>query len=356
MAALRLRDRDTIITQEGLSFRVLGYSHPTNAYICNAEYAPAEVFESNNPKAFRSKGQHVFYKFYEDEGWKFIQHSFPQHTVFHQMLHKKVLGVSQSNIAKTRKPDEELTRLIEIRQKDELIKALQTVLEITTQSSDLSTKSFGVFGSMLHGFHHPRFSDIDLVIYGRKNAARLFETLQQLYKKHSSLLRNEFGTEESVKGKHWKFLNYSLEAYIWHQRRKIAYALFNDENSGRVTKTEFEPVKDWNEISNAYDPKATVKQIGWTKMLARVVDDQDALFIPSIYGIEPLKVLSGTRSALKARRIISYIEEFRMQAHKDETIYVEGNLEEVMTSKGKLHQITLTYCPRYYKQVLQVNS
>jgi predicted nucleotidyltransferase len=353
---LRLRDRDTIITQEGLSFRVLGYSHPKNAYICDAEYAPAEIFKSDNPKAYRSKGQHVFYKFYEDEGWKFIQHNFPQHTIFHEMLRKKVIGASHSNIAKTRKPHEELRRLIETRQKDELVKAMQTVLEVTTQSSGLSTRSFGVFGSMLHGFHHPKFSDIDLVIYGRENVIRLCETLQELCKDHSSPLKNEFDTDESVEGKRWKFQNYNPKEYVWHQRRKMIYELFNDEKSGRTIKTEFEPVKCWEEISNAYDSQERIMQRGWTKMTARVMEDQDAPFIPSIYGIEPLEVSCGAKNGIQARRVISYVEEFRMQAREEETIYVEGNLEEVMTPKGNFYQVILTYCPRYYEQVLKVVS
>jgi len=50
------------------------------------------------------------------------------------------------------------------------------------------------------------------------------------------------------------------------------------------------------------------------------------------------------------------MEEFRMQACEDEKVYVEGNLEEVTTPKGSLYQITLTYCPRYYEQVLKVVS
>jgi predicted nucleotidyltransferase len=356
LAALRLRDRDTIITQEGLSFRVLGYSHPKNAYICDPEYAPAEIFKSDNPKAFRSKGQHVFYKFYEDEGWKFIKHNFPQHTIFHEMLRKKVIGVSHSNIAKTRKPREELRRLIDTRQKDELVKAMQTVLEMTTQSSGLSTKNFGLFGSMLHGFHHPRFSDIDLVIYGRKNVTRLYETLQELREDHSFPLKNEFETDESVEGKRWKFQNYDPKEYVLHQRRKMIYQLFDDEESGRTIKTEFEPVKCREEISDAYDSQERIMQRGWIKMTARVIEDRDAPFIPSIYGIEPLEVLSGTENGIQARRVISYIEEFRMQALKQEIIYVEGNLEEVMTSKGNFHQVALTYCPRYYEQVLKVVS
>ena len=356
MAALRLRDRDAIITREGLIFRVFGYSHPSNAYICDAEYAPAEIFKSENSKAFRSKGQQVFYKFYEDEGWRFIQNSFPQYMIFHEMLRKKVAGVDHNHIAETRRPSEKLKRLIETNPEDELVAALQNVLEFATQGSGLSAKDFGVFGSMLHGFHHPKFSDIDLIIYGGENTVKLCETLQELYSDDSSLLKNEFETDESIRRKRWRFQNFSPKEFVWHQRRKMIYAVFKNKGSGRVVKAEFEPVKGWEEISNAYDSGARILQKGWIRMFARVVEDQDAPFIPSVYGVEPLKVLSRTESGIDATRVVSFMEEFRMQARKDEIVYVEGNLEEVTTSKGSFHQIVLTYCPRYYEQVLKVTS
>lgn len=356
MATLRLRDRDAIITKEGLIFRVFGYSHPSNSYICDVEYAPAEIFTSSNPKALRNKGQRVFYKFYEDEGWKFIQKNFPQYTVSHEALSKKVVGVSYDGIKEVRKPKQELKKLLEEQLKDELLAALQSVLEFTTQHSDLSMEDFGVFGSMLHGFHHPKFSDIDLVIYGRRNMVKLCESLQELYREESSLLKNEFETDNTVKGKIWKFQNYTPKEYVWHQRRKMIYALFNDKKSGRIIKTEFEPVKDWKEIKNKYYSQIKIVQKGWSKIIARVIEDYDSPFIPSIYGVEPLKVVSGTRETIEVRCIISYMEEFRMQARKDETVYVEGNLEEIITPKRNFYQITLTYCPRYYEQSLKVMS
>jgi predicted nucleotidyltransferase len=91
-------------------------------------------------------------------------------------------------------------------------------------------------------------------------------------------------------------------------------------------------------------------------MLARITEDEDAPFIPSVYSINPLTVLQGTNGADEATRVVSYLEEFRLQAQKDEKVYIEGNLEEVITSDGSFNQITLTYCPRYYEQVLKVTS
>jgi hypothetical protein len=48
------------------------------------------------------------------------------------------------------------------------------------------------------------------------------------------------------------------------------------------------------------------------------------------------------------------MEEFRQQAQKDEEVIVEGNLEEVASPTERSLQVTLTYCPCYYDQVLKV--
>jgi predicted nucleotidyltransferase len=356
LAALRLRDRDAIITKEGLIFRVFGYTHPLGAYICDVEYAPAEIFKSKNPKAFRNKGQSVFYKFYEDEGWKFIKNNFPQYMIFHEILRNNVVGIKHYNIAKVRKPKMELKKLISEEPKDELLVPLQNVLELATKHSGLSIENFGVFGSLLHGFYHPKFSDIDFTIYGRGNMVKLREILQELYEDEHSPFRNEFESDKSIEGKIWRFQNYSPKEFVQHQQRKMIYALFNDKKSERTIKTEFEPVKEWREIGDKNLFGTKIVQKGWVKMFAHVIDDQDAPFIPSVYGVKPLKVLHGTSGAEEVIRVISYMEEFRMQTQKDDEVYVEGNLEEVATSKGSFHQITLTYCPRYYEQVLKVKS
>lgn len=352
MAALRLRDRDTIITGEGLIFRVFGYAHPRDAYICDIEYAPTTIFKSDDRRAFRSAGKSVFYKFYRDEGWEFLKAKYPQYLLFHEMLQSKVIGVTQDKVAMVRKPDDELRKTVVSKPKDALAATMQNCLKLVAERSGLSTSDFGVFGSMLHGFHHPEFSDIDLVIYGREQFARLYEALQELYPTDSSF-HNEFETDQAIHGKCWLFQNLSPKEYVWHQRRKMIYALLSNEKGSRVVKTEFEPVKNWKEISNEYDSSTRILRKGWVNMTARITGDDDAPFIPSVYGIEPLEISEGAREALQAKRIISYLEEFRIQAFKDEVVRVEGNLEKVVTPNGSFFQIALTYCPKYYEQVLK---
>ncbi len=351
---LKLRDRDAIETKEGLIFRIFGYSHPPNAYICDAEYASENIFTSKDPRAPRTGRNQLYYKFYNDEGMKLVTKKYPEYLIFHDMLGINLVGVKENGIAEARKPESRLATLLEAGPSDELLAAMERVLMISLSNSGLNTADFGVFGSMLHGFHHPKFSDIDFIIYGKKENAKMRKTLEILYADKESGLHNEFESDSVMAGKDWRFKNFTIPEFIWHQRRKQIYGLYDDKASGRIIKAEFEPVKAWNEIKSEYDPKTRIQQRGWVKLKARITSDDEAPFIPSIYAIEPLEVLSGDKVALAAKRVFSFMEEYRQQAQKDEVVIVEGNLEEVVSPTERFYQVTLTYCPRYYEQVLKV--
>ena len=351
-SSLRLRDRDAIISKEGIIFRVYGYSHPPDGHVCDVEYAPSGIYASSNPRAQRKKGSQTFYKFYSDDGLRFVLDNYPEYTVFFEPLQTRLVGVPYRLIAGVRKPELRLQELLGEEPSDDLLASLHSLISLLVEDSGLSTSDFGVFGSLLHGFYHPKLSDIDLTVYGRRPLTELLEVLGSLYACGDSPLRNEFESEKAVEGKRWRFLNYSVEEFLWHQRRKRIYAVFRKEASGRSIKVEFEPVKAWAAISNKYDSRTRIVREGWVRAFARLAGDEDAPFIPSIYRLENLEVLQGPKVE-DIRRIISYVEEFRMQAYKDEIVYTEGNLERVTTPHETYHQIALSYGPRYYEQVLK---
>lgn len=353
MGNLKLRDRDSIVTREEMIFRIYGYSHPPKAYICDPEYAPANTYQSRNPRAFRSRGKRVYYKFYADEGLQFIRNNYPRYAVWVAPIGHKLVGIREEDIWKIRQPDKALQVLLRKESKDSLLEALHSLIDLTLQRSSLSQPDFGVFGSMLNGFYHPDFSDLDLIIYGADRLERLGETLDVLYRENDSPLRNEFDDTQLAEKKHWQFSNYSLKEYIWHQKRKRIYGLFNTKGSRRKIKVEFEPVKRWNEIQNEYEKTTRIRRKGWIKLQARVVDAHDAPFLPSVYQIEPIKIIEGNILD-DLQRVVSFVEEFRLQAQEDELVEVEGNLEEVFTRNKTFHQMVLTYCPRYYEQTLKV--
>lgn len=349
---MQLRDRDSIITEDGFIFRVYGYIHPENEYICDPEYAKPEVFKSSNPRACRGKNELCYCKFFADEGMKLILDNYSKYSVFFWPLQKCVVGVNKKDIAETRKPDQRLQQLLTKKPDNALLKAMKELLEMVSSKAGLSETDFGVFGSLLHGFYHPDFSDLDFTVYGAENMKRLRDGLERLYKEDNGL-RNEFDSMEAVSTKDWKFVNYSLNEYVWHQKRKMIYAYFDSQDANRVVKAEFEPVKDYKEINNEYSPFIRTWHEGWIKAEVEITDDNDAPFIPSIYKIKVKQILEGPQVD-NIQRIFSYMEEFRMQAKTGETVLVEGNLERVVNGTDVFHQIVLSYGPRYYEQTLKV--
>ena len=103
-------------------------------------------------------------------------------------------------------------------------------------------------------------------------------------------------------GKDWRFKNFTVEDFVWHQRRKQIYGLYDDKASGRTIKAEFEPVKAWSEIKSEYDPRTCITRKGWVKLKARITADDEAPFIPSIYGIEPLEVYKRSQRSVSKLR------------------------------------------------------
>jgi predicted nucleotidyltransferase len=352
---MNVRDRDAPVTKEGLIFRVYGYSHPAQSCVCDVEYAPEEIYSTDDPRAIRETAKGRYYKFYQDGGLRFVEEKYPQYQLFFAPLKKRIVGLAFEQICELRRPEERLRFLLGNQEsnQDKLLIALRDVLEIVTTRSKLRPSDFGVFGSVLHGFHHPEFSDLDFVVYGRKTCQILRETLREIYDHSGSRISNEFDEWTSwAKGRHWYFKGISIREYCEYCRRKMIYALYKPERLSRDFKVEFEPVRDWNEIKEQSDQKSRIEKIGQIRAIAEVLDDADSFFMPSLYKIEVNRILKGVKVG-PIQQITSFIEEFRGQAEVGEKVIVEGNLEKVNDSKGEYYQITLTRSPDYYKQVLK---
>ncbi|HIE56328.1 MAG TPA: hypothetical protein EYP90_14335, partial [Chromatiaceae bacterium] len=215
---LRLRDRDYIVGLNGLIFRVLGYTHPPDGYVCDLEYVPSHFYRSVNPKAPRGFRVASHYKLYGDEPFKLVKERFPEYRVFYKPLSINLPGVPLRLMKEVRLPTVGLKRLLES-EKDELTEALRELLNRVLDSSGLKPGDFGVFGSLLFGFYHPMLSDIDLVVYGSSNLRELRDCLSELYRE--GFMVNEF--TKPPKALNWRFTKYPLNLFLKHQRRKLVY-------------------------------------------------------------------------------------------------------------------------------------
>ncbi len=75
--------------------------------------------------------------------------------------------------------------------------------------------------------------------------------------------------------------------------------------------------------------------------------------MPSIYPVR-ISEVNANVDRHSIRRVVSYVKEFRLQLKAGETALIRGNLEKVVTKNEEFHQITLSYGPDYFDQVLKV--
>ena len=347
---MRFRDRDAPVTLEGLILRTYGYDHPRNSCFCDLEYAPETLYKAKDPKAIRDGGPMKYYKFYFDNGLRFVRDRLPQYQIFHKALGRQLVGVRADQLARIVRPDIKLKELMGVND-DILAEEAANVVYAICDASELKPEDFGVFGSLAHGFHNQRYSDLDLIIYGKRQLLELQLTLAELFEK--GIFSNEFEKwTTAMPPIHWNFLRYSKEEYGWHQGRKLIYALKRSERLGRPLKIEFEPVRRWEEIDNEYDKNLKIEDLGRVEAVVEILADDNAGFMPSIYTVE-LKELDRKMGLDEVVRIVSYVEEFRLQVRRGEKAMVRGNLERVESTGGKFLQIVLSYGEDYFDQILK---
>ena len=229
------------------------------------------------------------------------------------------------------RPDKRLAELMKWNG-DPLQRTYIAIIDLITESSSLKPLDFGVFGSLAHGFHNPLFSDVDLVIYGIEELRELRTTLKELYQGGS--LKNEFvGWTSLDPPAHWNFKHLSKEGCGRHQRRKGIYALYDAELLGRDVEVEFEPVRRWDEIRNEYPETLSIRELGRVEALGEVISSDEGGFMPSIYPVK-LEEIDGSIDPGEISRVVSYIEEFRLQVETGERVVVRGNFEQVETWNG----------------------
>jgi len=348
---MRFRDRDAPVTSEGLIFRTYGYDHPPDSCFCDLEYAPESLYTTDDPKALRDGLTTRYYKFYKDGGLNFALDFNPPYRLYHGPLNRMMVGVSAEQLSHVMRPDERLRDLLDS-EGDPLIEASREVLDMVLDNSSLRLRDFGVFGSLAHGFHNPNYSDIDLIVYGVRGLKELRATLESLYE--GDLLRNEFDNWTiDDPPRHWNFTHYSKEEYGEAQRGKLVYAKYASEGLDRTVKIEFEPVRRWDEIRNEYETTKKITSLGRVEAAGEIESDEEGGFTPSVFPIR-LEKISADIDPKEVVRVVSYVNEFVLQVETGEMAMIRGNLERVEAKRGIFHQITLSYGPDYFDQVLKV--
>ncbi|MBS3128336.1 hypothetical protein J4410_04280 [Candidatus Woesearchaeota archaeon] len=345
-----------IDTIDGLQCKSYAHEHPEGYIIVKPKYVPKDILQGEGLKyrflfekclvrfnffakkeilkqyvaQFRKKLPEYIYESPSHGTWFFVV---PKHKI--KTIHDGKKGLQE---------------LLKVPEKD-LDSYLTLVRELVSflTKSGVSTKHLGITHSTLLGNYTPGTSDIDILIYGKKNGWKILCYLQTA--KHALL---KWKTEEEWKTyyqehKTSESSHFTEQEYVRHMIRKRYEGFF-----GGTVFTLFiieEPEETWIPWE-----EETYERIGLVTIEGRVTHHENSHVRPGGYEIKDAKILEKEKQitidpSLSITRVVSYSLPFLHQARTGETITACGLLEKVTSKKRKpYYRVVLGYVDAYLSE------
>jgi predicted nucleotidyltransferase len=319
------RDRDFLQTSEGFFFCVVGPLHPADRVISYIKYVPSEsgIWGTKEQKFSRILQKYTIPNLLQT--FNYLETNYP-HYLFHSPVDNiTITAVPHNKIKKHFRPEQKLAQLRQAQNRDSLQEKLVRFTRFLAETAGLSENSFGVTGSLLLDIHQPTFSDIDMIVYGKKDSWALKKALTE--KRGSDAMKRLEG--ESLR--EWcvkKSKEYPLttkEALRLYER-KWNLGFFE----GRWVSIH--PVKVETEVTEIYGEK-TYTPCGQVTIEAIVSDNVDSLFLPATYHIEEVKFLDS-RHSMNVTEVVTYEGLYACAAENGEKIRVKGKLEYIKEKRS----------------------
>ena len=322
------RDRDYVETEDGLFFTVVGNVHPKDRVLAYPKYLPS----SRGRWGRGTKRYKRLIRYYSASNVMkevdFLRRRYPQYVFWSDSLNIFFPAVPLERILRHYRPEELLKVIWDSDHSDRLQKKAIELTSLLSNESQVPRAHLGITGSILLDVHNIRFSDIDLVVYGRVHSHSVKEALLSLYGKKEKV--------ERLRGK--TLLNWCREQSSTHQLSiEETLALYGRKwNKGVFKNTVFSihPVKVEDEAALEYGEES-YKSHGIVEARAKVVDSRDACFLPAIYFVDDVKSEDGIADN-RVERVVSFEELYVDIARTGDTIMVRGKLEEVYDRSGRL--------------------
>ena len=333
-------DKDFIETVEGLIFCVVGNVHPPAKAIAYLKYIPK--YASGVRIKWSRSG--VFYgrilPYYSAEGvfkvMQFMEEHYPDYIVHDDVLGFKLIEVPQDKVKMHYKPEERLAEIIKS-PNDPLEEQVAELISIISEKSGVPSHSMGISGSILLKLHNLKFSDIDIIVYGRDESLKVKEALLELYADPRSDLKMPSGeTLERWAKDITKIHPLTFEeAKILYGKEKWSRALYK----GRQFSVH--PVKKPEEVEEEYGDKI-YRGMGLVKAIVKVIDNSDSIFLPAKYIVDDVRIIEGP-AVKDIVEVVSYEGLYSDLAESGEELVVHGKLEHVKDLKNgkEYHRIVV---------------
>lgn len=328
------RDRDCLITPEGFIFTVIGNLHPADRVIAYLKYVPDEQGKWGTGHSRYRRALATYNVLSVMDSMRFLSQEAPQYIFESAVEGISLPAVPKDRIASHLFPETRLLELQSAKSRDELESKATKLTQVLSKGAGVQIESLGLTGSILARIHNPRFSDIDLVVYGFANALRVKTFLHTPENSPSREIRKLTGTSRE------KWISERLRSTPLTRQDAVAL-LARKWNIGSFEGTDFSihAVHTEMEVHGEYGDDR-YKPLGIIDATARIASAEESMFMPAVYQIEQPE-MKGSPAVRGLDRIVSYEGLYADVAVEGETVSCRGKLERVESSSGVSHRILI---------------
>ncbi|MHA1383937.1 MAG: hypothetical protein ACTSR3_09320 [Candidatus Helarchaeota archaeon] len=300
-------------------FDVKGLVHPKTHTIAFLRYIP-------DPSGNRMHDGIRYRKIYAlSKRYVYLKSNNPEYLYTDSVINSCIQAVPHNRIKKIYYPHDYLNKLMH-KKRNRIENDLVEFVGYIAAYSHVLRLDMGISGSHMVGLNTPH-SDFDLIIYGLKNAKKVYDNMSRLFDNEDipifrydnddlKELYNFRGRESGI-----DFQNF----YQFESRKNL---------QGKFKSVDFyiRCIKAWDEIEEQYG-YFRYKPIGTAVIQAFIKDDTEAILTPCNYKIEDVKFLKGEKV-----EDLNEISSFRgrcCEAKKDEFVLAKGKIELVTGKKGE---------------------
>ncbi len=326
-------DRDFIEDKDGFMYCVVGYVHPPNRVLAYLKYVPSN---KENIRTIWFRGGIRYNRVLEyyssvavAESFKILEKTKPHYIYYDEVFNIKFIGIPLSEIGKHYLPEARLKEIVEQGTSDALERDLVELTEFLCNESGIKLNYFGISGSILLRIHNPKYSDMDLTIYGIRESWKLLEIIKDITEKQNIIA---LPSEDVLKK--WAF-----EVSKHHPLTpKEAFRMYVEKRTRLMYKGcrifSLHPILLPHEISEKYGDRVYLPK-GLAKIRGRVVENKLSIFLPGTYAIDDVEVIEGAKKYCEIREVVTFEGLYSGLLDLDEEFIAYGKVEEVYDKVGE---------------------
>ncbi len=317
------KDRDFIQTTEGMLFCVTGYLHPPDKYTAYLKYSPAPVGKWKGGEVFYRREMSYYHVRKVAAIVEFLEQHYPHYVHYCPVRGIRFSMIPHQYVKEYYCPEDRLAQIL-AHPRDALEEELCDMVAEIVAHAGIGAENLGITGSILLGIHDPRFSDIDLIVYGLENARRLKAMIQEGRSERFRPVGEEERRAWSQNIAERFPLTYGQARYLADRRWRYGY--FGQRYFS------LHPTRCDEEIREGYGDHV-YRDRGVVRIAATVVEASESMFLPAIYRLGDVTILEqeieGSVGDVEIEEVVSYEGLYCEAADAGDEIEARGKLESV---------------------------